>query len=129
MGERIVMLGAGAVGGYVGGHLSLHGHDVTLIDFWAENVEAIRQNGLELSGMTGGEREVAHQKTMTRQGAASLSRRARFDIAFVARKSYDPKGAPQLIKPYLAPGGYVVSLQNCINEERIAGVVGWGRTL
>ena len=34
MGERIVMLGAGAVGGYVGGHLALHGHDVTLIDFW-----------------------------------------------------------------------------------------------
>ena len=34
MRERIVMLGAGAVGGYVGGHLALHGHDVTLIDFW-----------------------------------------------------------------------------------------------
>ena len=30
---------------------------------------------------------------------------------------------------YLAPGGYVVSLQNCINEERIAGIVGWGRTV
>ena len=36
MGERIVMLGGGAVGGYVGGHLALHGHDVTLIDFWHE---------------------------------------------------------------------------------------------
>ena len=32
MGERIVMLGAGAVGGYVGGHLALHGYDVTLIE-------------------------------------------------------------------------------------------------
>jgi hypothetical protein len=40
MGERIVMLGAGAVGGYVGGHLALHGQDVTLIDFWHENIEA-----------------------------------------------------------------------------------------
>jgi len=38
MGERIVMLGGGAVGGYVGGHLALHGHDVTLIDFWHEHV-------------------------------------------------------------------------------------------
>src|SRR5438309_6751817 len=38
MGERIVMLGTGAVGGYVGGHLALHGYDVTLIDFWHENI-------------------------------------------------------------------------------------------
>ena len=29
----------------------------------------------------------------------------------------------------VAPGGYVVSLHNCINEERVASVVGWGRTL
>jgi 2-dehydropantoate 2-reductase len=34
-----------------------------------------------------------------------------------------------LIKPYLAPDGFVVSLQNCVNEEKIAGVVGWGKTL
>ena len=34
-----------------------------------------------------------------------------------------------LIKQYLAPGGYVVSLQNCMNEETIAGVVGWGKTM
>ena len=34
-----------------------------------------------------------------------------------------------LIRPYLAPDGFVVSLQNCINEERIAGVVGWGRVM
>ena len=26
-----------------------------------------------------------------------------------------------MIKQYLAPDGYVVSLQNCLNEERIAG--------
>jgi len=52
MAERIVMVGCGAVGGYVGGHLALHGHDVTLIDFWHDNIEAIRKNGLELSGMT-----------------------------------------------------------------------------
>jgi 2-dehydropantoate 2-reductase len=130
MGERIVILGAGAVGGYVGGHLALHGHDVTLIDFWAENIEAIRKDGLELSGMTAEERQVSRPKTMhMHEAAASLSKQAPVDIAFVAMKSYDTEWVTQLIKPYLAPGGYVVSLQNCINEERIAGVVGWGRTL
>jgi 2-dehydropantoate 2-reductase len=34
-----------------------------------------------------------------------------------------------MIRQYLAPGGYVVSLQNCMNEETIAGVVGWGKVL
>jgi 2-dehydropantoate 2-reductase len=34
-----------------------------------------------------------------------------------------------LIRQYLAPDGFVVSLQNCMNEETIAGVVGWGKTL
>jgi 2-dehydropantoate 2-reductase len=29
-----------------------------------------------------------------------------------------------LIRQYLAPGGYVVSLQNCMNEATIAEVVG-----
>src|SRR6201987_977106 len=34
-----------------------------------------------------------------------------------------------LISQYLAADGYVVSLQNCINEPTVAGVVGWGKTL
>jgi len=129
MREHIVFLGAGAVGGYVGGHLALHDHDVTLIDFWSEHIEAIRQNGLELSGMTQEERQVSHPKTMHLHEVASLARQAPVDIAFITMKSYDTEWVTQLIKPYLAPGGYVVSLQNCINEERIADIVGWGRTL
>ena len=129
MRERIVMLGAGAVGGYVGGHLALHGHDVTLIDFWSEHIDAIRNNGLELSGMTQEERQVSHPKTMHLHEVASLVKQAPVDIAFICVKSYDTEWITQLIKPYLAPGGYVVSLQNCINEERIADIVGWGRTL
>jgi 2-dehydropantoate 2-reductase len=44
-------------------------------------------------------------------------------------KSYDTAWATMLIAQYLAPDGYVVSLQNCMNEETIAGIVGWGKTL
>jgi 2-dehydropantoate 2-reductase len=44
-------------------------------------------------------------------------------------KSYDTEWAATLISQYLAPGGFIVSLQNCMNEETIAGVVGWGKTL
>jgi 2-dehydropantoate 2-reductase len=34
MGKRIAFVGAGALGGYVGGYLAHHGQDVTLIDMW-----------------------------------------------------------------------------------------------
>src|ERR1700761_667914 len=44
-------------------------------------------------------------------------------------KSYDTAWATMLIKQYMAPNGYAVSLQNCMNEETIAGIVGWGKTL
>ena len=42
MGKRIAVVGVGALGGYVGGWLAHTGEDVTLIDFWPENIEAIR---------------------------------------------------------------------------------------
>ena len=38
MGKRIVFVGVGALGGYVSGHLTRAGHDVTLIDSAAPKV-------------------------------------------------------------------------------------------
>ena len=130
MGKRIAFVGAGALGGYVGGYLAHHGHDVTLIDMWPENIEAIRARGLELDGVTPAEKfTVKNAKTMHLSEVQALSRQKPIDIAFVAVKSYDTEWATMLIRPYLAPDAYVVSLQNCINEEKIAGIVGWGKTL
>jgi 2-dehydropantoate 2-reductase len=130
MGKRIAVVGTGALGGYVGGYLAHHGQDVTLIDMWPEHLEAIRSRGLELDGVTAEEKfTVTKAKTLDLCDVQSLSKQKPIDIAFVAVKSYDTEWATALIKPYLAPDGYAVSLQNCLNEERIAGVVGWGKTL
>jgi 2-polyprenyl-6-methoxyphenol hydroxylase-like FAD-dependent oxidoreductase len=52
MNKRIAIVGAGAVGCYLGGHLARVGNDVTLIDSWPEHIETIRARGLHLSGMT-----------------------------------------------------------------------------
>src|ERR1700740_2936221 len=61
--------------------------------------------------------------------AQQLAKEPPIDIAFVCMKSYDTAWATTLIRQYLAPDAYVVSLQNCMNEETIAGIVGWGKTL
>jgi 2-dehydropantoate 2-reductase len=129
MTKRIAFVGAGALGGYVGGTLAHLGHDVTFIDPWPEQVEAIRSGRLELDGVTPQERfTVKRAKALHITEAQSLARTP-LDVAFVAMKSYDTAWATALIAPYLAPQGFVVSLQNCLNEETIAGIVGWGRTL
>ncbi|HTP97004.1 MAG TPA: 2-dehydropantoate 2-reductase [Burkholderiales bacterium] len=130
MAKRIAMVGSGALGGYIGGYLAQHGEDVTLIDFWPANIEAIRARGLELDGVTPEEKfTVTRAKTLHVTEVQHLAMERPVDIAFVSVKSYDTEWAAALIKPYLAPHGYVVSLQNCMNEEKIAGVVGWDRTL
>jgi 2-dehydropantoate 2-reductase len=126
MGKRIVFMGAGAVGGYVGGHIARSGEDVTLIDPWPEHIEYIKHNGLHLSGTQGD--HVVRVKALHLHEVQSLFKTP-VDIAFICTKSYDTEWATMMIKQYLAPDGFVVSLQNSINEERIAGIVGWGKTV
>jgi 2-dehydropantoate 2-reductase len=129
MEQRIAVIGAGAIGGYTGGHLAHNGFDVTLIDPWPAHIETIRRDGLALEGMTQEEFVCARPKTMHLTEAQQLAKQKPIDIALVAVKSYDTEWATRLIAQYLAPDGYVVSLQNCMNEERIAGIVGWDKTV
>ena len=129
MSKRIVVIGAGAIGGYAGGHMTRAGHDVTLVDAWPEHVEYMREHGIRIAGMTPEEKFSIPVKALHITDVQRFAKEKPVDIAFVCVKSYDTEWATQMIKPYLAPDGFVVSLQNCINEERIAAIVGWGKTM
>jgi 2-dehydropantoate 2-reductase len=129
MDKRIAVIGAGAIGGYTGGHLAHNGFDVTLIEPWPEHVETIRKDGLAIEGVTEEEYICARPRTMHLTEVQELAKQKPIDIAMVSVKSYDTEWATALIGPYLAPDGYVVSLQNCMNEERIARIVGWDKTV
>lgn len=128
MSKRIVIVGSGAVGGYIGAHLAHAGHDVTAVDPWPEHVEAMRR-GLEVTGMTEAETIVVPMRAIHLTELQAAAKVRPFDIAIVSVKSYDTVWATAMVAQYLSPEGYVVSAQNCINEERIASVVGWDRTV
>jgi len=128
MRPRIAIVGTGAVGGYAGAHMAQAGEDVTFLDPWPEHVEKMRAHGLRISHITG-EEFTTKVRALHLTDAQHLAKEAPIDIAFVCMKSYDTAWATKLISQYLAPAGYVVSLQNCMNEETIAGVVGWGKVL
>jgi 2-dehydropantoate 2-reductase len=51
----------------------------------------------------------------------------KFDVVFLTCKSPDSIWLAEFIKPYLAPGGVLVSLQNSLNDEWLAPVIGYER--
>ena len=128
-GKRIAIVGAGAVGSYTGGRMALTGADVTLIDPWPAHIEAIRAQGLQLSGMTPEESHTVKIKAMHVGDVQQIARQQPIDIAFICTISYDTEWATQLIRQYLAPDGVIVSLQNGINEDAIAAHIGADRVL
>lgn len=125
MGTKLLFVGAGAIGSYLGAFLSRAGHDVTLVDAWAEQVETIRQHGIAVTG--------PHPAFEARPAAVHLHEAARlprdFDIAFVAMKAYDTAWATQLALRHLAPEGYVAAAQNCWPDPVVAAVAGSGRAV
>ncbi len=129
MGYKIAFMGTGAVGAYAGAHMAQAGEDVTFIDPWPANVEQMKAHGLKVSHI----RDVPEWTTPVRAiHLTELQQTAKgqpFDIAFVCMKSYDTEWAATMIAQYLGPNGFIVSLQNCMNEETIAGVVGWGKVV
>ena len=129
MGKRIAVVGVGAVGGYTGAHIAQAGEDVTFIDFWPEHVEKMKRDGLTITHHQGPEPFTVKVRALHLTEVQQLAKEAPIDIAFVCTKSYDTEWAALLIRQYLAPGGYIVSLQNCMNEATIAGIVGWGKVL
>ena len=129
MGSRIAVVGTGAVGGYTGAHMARAGEDVTFIDMWPAHVDEMKKNGLRITHHEGEEPFAVKVRALHLTEAQHLAKEPPIDIAFVCTKSYDTHWAALLIRQYLAPGGYIVSLQNCMNEETIAGIVSWGKTL
>ena len=128
-GKKIAVVCTGAVGGYAGAHMVKAGEDVTFIDFWPEHVEHMKQHGLTITHLREVEPFTVPTRALHITEVQQLSKEKPIDIAFICTKSYDTAWATAMIRQYLAPDGYCVSLQNCMNEETIAGIVGWGKTL
>jgi 2-dehydropantoate 2-reductase len=120
MAKKLLFVGAGAIGSYLGSFLSRAGHDVTLIDPWAEQVETIRQRGISVTGPH--EPFTAHPTAVHLHEAARLARD--FDIVFVAMKVYDTAWAAQLAARHVAPHGFLVASENCWPDPLVASIVG-----
>ena len=123
---KVAVLGTGANGAGIGADLVRAGLDVTFIDQWPDNVQAIRNNKLQVILKESEKFEVS-VNTLHLCQVAELTEK--FDAVLLLVKAYDTKWACQLIEPYLASDGFVIGVQNGMTGEDIAEVVGPSRAL
>ncbi len=120
--DRILVWGAGAIGGTVGAALRRAGHDVTFIDVVPEHVDAIRDRALSIFGPVE-EFSVQAPALLPAEVAGA------WPCIFLCVKAHHTEAACRALLPHLADDGYVLSLQNGLCETIIADIVGRGRTV
>ena len=120
---RIAILGMGAMGSVYAGLLAAAGLDVWGVDIWADHVEAIRRDGLRVSGASG-------EKTVRLNATTKAQDVGKADLVIIATKANGVEAAARAAKDILAPDGVVLTIQNGLGSaERVADIVGSERVL
>ena len=125
MSKKIAVLGAGAIGSMISAELTKAGLDVTVVDQWPAQVEAMKSTGLRIQ-KADGDLQISVRALHLCELASS---RLMFDIVFLAVKGNDHRWLAELIKPYLKSDGVLVATQNGMNDDSIASIIGRERTI
>jgi len=125
VGKKIAVLGAGAIGSSISADLTKAGHDVTVIDQWPEQVEALKATGLRIQMPDGEVQTPIRALHLCDLASANLE----FDIVLLAVKSNDDRWLAEFIKPYLKADGVLVGTQNGMNDDTLASIVGKNRVV
>ena len=105
---KIAIIGAGAIGGYVGVKLALAGEDVTFIVRGA-NLEAIRSNGMKLIMHDGTEHVTKDVKATNDYAQAGPQ-----DVVILAMKAHQVEAVAKDLPKLFGPDTSVVTMQNGI---------------
>ena len=101
---RILVLGAGAVGGYFGGRMAEAGLDVTFLVRPAR-AELLAKNGLRIQSKAG-------DLKLKPQCVTAAQLRPGFDVVLFTAKAYDLGSAMDAVAPAMGPGTLVWPLLN-----------------
>jgi 2-dehydropantoate 2-reductase len=101
---KILILGAGAIGGYVGGRLHQTGADVTFLVRAARN-EALQRDGLVIKSTKG---DITQKVKTVLKGSEG----GPYDVVLLSNKAYDLDSAIEAVAPAVGPNTTVVPLLN-----------------
>jgi 2-dehydropantoate 2-reductase len=115
---RVIVLGAGAVGGVIGGrlfeHTAVHGHDITLVAR-GQHFEAIRDRGLTINDPAAS--VTLAVPVVDRIDAVPLEPG---DAVILAVKTQDTRAALDSLAAHAPAGTAVACAQNGVENERLA---------
>ena len=111
---KVVIVGGGAMGCLFGGLLAGGGLDVTLVDVWAEHVDAINREGLKIVGH-GGDRTVRVAATVDPRSIAAA------DVILFQCKAYANEAAARSVRHLVTGSTTVISFQNGLGHEETLG--------
>jgi 2-dehydropantoate 2-reductase len=119
---RILMLGAGAVGGYFGGRMAEAGSDITFLV--REGRAAQLQDGLRIESPHG---DAVVPVTTIQSGEEA----GPFDVVALSCKAYGLEGAMAAVAPYVRKGAAILPLLNGYGhletlEQRFPQAAVWG---
>src|SRR5216684_4481457 len=111
-GMKICVIGCGAVGSLFAAHLAKAGEaEVWAYDVWKEHIEAIRKNGLRLSG--------AADFTARLNATSNAQELPRCDYGIVATKAIHTQNAIAQVARIFDEDSAVCSVQNGVGNEEI----------
>ncbi|HET9700929.1 MAG TPA: 2-dehydropantoate 2-reductase, partial [Burkholderiales bacterium] len=102
---KLVVVGAGGVGGYFGGRLAAAGTDVTFVAR-GEHLAALRRGGLRIESVLG---NALIRPVQVTDDPASLGHP---DMVWIAVKLWGTAEAARAIAPLMGPQTAVISFQN-----------------
>ena len=116
---KVLVVGAGAIGGTVAVLLKKEGYDIRIKCHIPEIKELIETKGFYLHGAKG-----EHHVDFKCYHEVEEFGDEKFDIIIIATKYAHVAASAKLIMPYLAEGGIIVGMQNGILTEELAEIVG-----
>ena len=120
---KIVLIGAGSIGGTTAVMLKEHGCDIKLVEANAARAETIRTSGLRLTGALW-----EHCETFTVFNSVEELTEI-YDVCIIATKYFALETVARQMLPFVKADGIFVSMQNGICTGRLSNVVGPHRTV
>ena len=127
---RSMVYGAGSLGTILGACLSENGADVLLVSRNVDHIEALRREGAHIVGTV--DRRVPVKACLPEEIEGT------FDVIYLLTKQQDNPAVARFLRPLLAEGGVVCTLQNGIPElglreslddgQILGGIISWSAT-
>jgi 2-dehydropantoate 2-reductase len=105
---KVTIIGAGAIGGLAGSYMARAGHDVTLVDKWAEHVDAINAKGMFIDGIRG-------EMTIPVRAITPDQLEGPLEAILIATKAHHTEDAVRAVIPHMGPDSFIVHYQNGLN--------------